>query len=117
MGGGASKPAEKDRRASKGGKGSDRRSSTKKKSKDPKVVLEAKIEAGDDKGVAALLDSSPALVNESLDDDGMRALQVARVFAAPPHRWGFCGDPAPPPIGAGAASLRSCSSFSNLTRF
>ena len=36
-----------------------------------------KIEAGDEKEVASMLERSPDLINCSLDDDGMRALQIA----------------------------------------
>ena len=81
MGGGASKPAEKERRSSKtkggGGSGGGERRSTKRKSKDPRVILEQLIDRGDDKEVAKLLGDKPDLVNAALDDDGMRALQVA----------------------------------------
>ena len=41
------------------------------------MVLEQRIEAGDDKEVEAMLQKSPDLINCSLDDEGMRALTIA----------------------------------------
>lgn len=59
-----------------GGAATKASSEKKKKAKSPKAVLEEHVVAGRDKEAMALLDKYPDLVNERLDADGMRPLQV-----------------------------------------
>ena len=72
MGGGASRRAPKDDAPAAG-----RSEKKKKKSKDPRVILDRLIEAGDDEEVGRMLKEHPNLKNDALDSDGMRALMIA----------------------------------------
>mmetsp|Transcript_15592 Transcript_15592/g.47135 ORF Transcript_15592/g.47135 Transcript_15592/m.47135 type:complete len:158 (-) Transcript_15592:180-653(-) len=52
-------------------------SKQKKQPKSPKQMLEEHVVAGREKEAMALLDKYPDFVNEGLDADGMRPLQIA----------------------------------------
>lgn len=73
MGGGNTKQAG----AAAGSGGAGGAGAKKKKGKDPRAQLSDRIAAGREKEVMEMLNKSPELLNEALDDGGMRPLQVA----------------------------------------
>ena len=54
-----------------------RNSRSKKRSKDPASILEQRIASGREKEVLEMIKQTPALLNDPLDDLGMRPLQAA----------------------------------------
>jgi len=76
MGGGVTKPRQEEQGLRK--QASQRQlPPPKKKQKSPKALLIEAVSLGKEKEASALLEAQPELINESLDADGMRPLQIA----------------------------------------